>query len=714
MAKILRKTQKIFGQNGATDEFAQFGTMKLIENGGTPTYSKDIEVLQNNAAFLLGWQNAVIAGFAPFLEELNALSYILTTQMAYILQNGIPEWDAGTTYYINSIVVGSNSKIYRCKTDDCLNVDPTTDDGTNWYDYELNAANLALSNLTPDGIDFINQSKALETGSISDNIIIYSDIHNYNHSTFDLSKFTINGSPIVTDDGVMYGAGVGNNASFKCGLVDYTQPNFVISCGFIEDDDTSFGRALIGYAVSNYSWGIIINGSIVRGFLSSDGTSWDIGVLTGTTTLVSGHHYVAYLVRENGQKYILYLLDKTTSTLTKEAEITSSADIHNTNQTVANVGRMSGWNSAAPTIDLKEISFNFGSSVINANKTGLDVIKDDNYTVVGSPTISTDGIMSNMSASSYASFTTGITVSKSNQLKIKARITTASSFSKNGRFVGCGTNLFFGHTAAGALSVSFLGTNIPTSISLQPSTMYDCEFIYDGTYLSGSATNVLTGETRTSNKVEVTSANTVTLNGYIGNDTANTNSYLIGSLDLNSIEIYIDGNLIYQPCLKIPYNISKTGSKVVDVYARNRVVSMYEQFGYAPYYTINEANQNFTLPMGEVYGMIQKLSDSTTSMITPDYANGITISGGADYTVPKDGWISYVPVNNTDTSGSVNHIGTGFIAIAGKTVLQCTYASGEDASHADSGFFMIGKGETVFHNMNVGTVYFYPCKGGIN
>lgn len=53
----------------------------------------------------------------------------------------------------------------------------------------------------------------------------------------------------------------------------------------------------------------------------------------------------------------------------------------------------------------------------------------------------------------------------------------------------------------------------------------------------------------------------------------------------------------------IPYTLSKTGSKIVDSAYRDRVQSVYTELGYAPYYTLDEENGNFTLPMGEVYGM---------------------------------------------------------------------------------------------------------------
>ena len=57
--------------------------------------------------------------------------------------------------------------------------------------------------------DKINQSKALTTGAVSEDADIYSDILNYAHSTFDLSKFTVVGSPTISNEGIA--SGISNN-----------------------------------------------------------------------------------------------------------------------------------------------------------------------------------------------------------------------------------------------------------------------------------------------------------------------------------------------------------------------------------------------------------------------------------------------------------------------------------------------------------------------
>lgn len=110
MAKIARKTQKIFASSANADELVVFGTEKT----GSPIESTDVEVLQSNE-YLEGWSEAIKEDKAPYLSEMNAVQYGLSYQSAYILQEGIPEWDDGTTYYKGSIVKvvsGVNATLY--------------------------------------------------------------------------------------------------------------------------------------------------------------------------------------------------------------------------------------------------------------------------------------------------------------------------------------------------------------------------------------------------------------------------------------------------------------------------------------------------------------------------------------------------------------------------------------------------------------------------
>jgi hypothetical protein len=99
MAKILRALQKVFGDNlVATDNISQFGSLKA----GSPLFSKDPAVIQALNAYLEGWKSAVVNNNAPALQDENALHYLWSRQLAYLMQAGIAEWDLSTEYHLDS------------------------------------------------------------------------------------------------------------------------------------------------------------------------------------------------------------------------------------------------------------------------------------------------------------------------------------------------------------------------------------------------------------------------------------------------------------------------------------------------------------------------------------------------------------------------------------------------------------------------------------
>ena len=72
---------------------------------GTPIKTKDIELIQTLAAWLDGLTDAVVnTNKAPYLEDINSVFYVFAYQLAYMLQEGTPEYNTDTTYFIGSIV----------------------------------------------------------------------------------------------------------------------------------------------------------------------------------------------------------------------------------------------------------------------------------------------------------------------------------------------------------------------------------------------------------------------------------------------------------------------------------------------------------------------------------------------------------------------------------------------------------------------------------
>lgn len=124
MPRIPRVSQKIFASDSGANDVMQFGSLAAFN----PVPTKDASVIQALSAFSEGWQKAVVLESSPTWEDFNALFLLVTQQLAYVLQEGIPEWDADTVYYKGSIVkVGDDAKQFRSIVDDNVG-NETTDD----------------------------------------------------------------------------------------------------------------------------------------------------------------------------------------------------------------------------------------------------------------------------------------------------------------------------------------------------------------------------------------------------------------------------------------------------------------------------------------------------------------------------------------------------------------------------------------------------------
>lgn len=126
MPKIDRKTAKMFASLAGPTEVGQFGSLAA----GSIAYSKDPDVIQALPQFLSGWYAAVVGSNSPAIEDMNALQYVFAYQIAYLLQRGVPEWDAETEYFIGDIVTDDDGSAFKSIADNNLN-NPVTD-GTKW------------------------------------------------------------------------------------------------------------------------------------------------------------------------------------------------------------------------------------------------------------------------------------------------------------------------------------------------------------------------------------------------------------------------------------------------------------------------------------------------------------------------------------------------------------------------------------------------------
>lgn len=287
MAKIVRKTQKIFA--GSASNNGQFGSAQA----NTKILSNDPDTIQALGAWLNGWSDAVISGQKlPALEEMQGIQYVSTRQIAYILQEGMAEYDAGTTYYQNSIVKKPGTyELYGSIIDNNIgNALPSAVSNSNWQylgslsnmtgvKRELLAANRIYYVATTGsdsndgltvGTPFLTIQKAIDTVQQKLDLSGYS-------VTVQIADGTYNGSIVIS--GPLTGA---NNAGFPLSIVGNlsTPANVIINNGSGDAIQVRQGAVVTlagGYTLTATGNGVIaaalsqvyITGAVIFGACSS-------------------------------------------------------------------------------------------------------------------------------------------------------------------------------------------------------------------------------------------------------------------------------------------------------------------------------------------------------------------------------------------------------------------------------------------------------------
>lgn len=620
---------------------------------------------------------------------------------------------ANNTAAINT--VASNISVINTVKNNINNVNQTASNVTNINKVSNDITNINTVaeniNVIDDfsaEVDLINQSKALESGKVSTNTTILSDIKSYAHSTFDLSKFAVVGSPTITNNGIASGFSSGN--LLRTSSVDFSIP-WEITSAFTAVSSTD-GQMLWKIYAGGDGWFdyIYINQNtpqLLFTFKTSDDTQH---YLRFNYTLINGKDYL-YKVGWTGTQYYMKLYDEQNN-LIEEKTVNSNLTLVGTTGYVQLGYGSTGHYVFKGSIDLKQFSITVdGIEVFSGNKTGLDTIKPDNYTVVGTPTISADGVASGFSNNDYISSNNYIfnvgdkTWEILLSCKVGTTITGAAQtplgmeVNKRAVFISFSANLL---NAAIYLSSDGSNNDIANNVAILPTLTEDgykdknitFRVKFTGTqyliYYSIDGAEFVLGRT-------IDSTTPVYSGGhfYIGRNSI-SNRYITGSVDLNSFKVYVDGNLVYQPCLKIPYTESKTGSKIVNAVYRDRVQSMYDGFGYAPYYTFSDTD--FTLPMGEIYGMIERkvnegdlTSKANTDLSNVPTSKGILtesyVNGTSWYRVYSDGFCMQGGLATTTSSASTitllkEYADTDYTILATSNFGTTTTTSGIQAIHS--------------------------------
>ena len=131
MPSLPRHLQKIFGGSlTPANNVAVYGSL-AVAAPAYPATITDLTTIQS-AAWLQGLTPALIGNRSPALEDLNGILVVLSQQIAYLLQSGIPEWITTETYWIGQIVRFPGTALcFTSLVDNNTGNDPSTDTN-NW------------------------------------------------------------------------------------------------------------------------------------------------------------------------------------------------------------------------------------------------------------------------------------------------------------------------------------------------------------------------------------------------------------------------------------------------------------------------------------------------------------------------------------------------------------------------------------------------------
>lgn len=510
------------------------------------------------------------------------------------------------------------------KTGDVSTITITDVNGTTTTQVLDGGVNSDLSNLSATGENRLHALKSYEdAGELLTDAEGLADVKYYAHSTFDLSKFTVVGSPTITDDGIA--SGFANSPRISYGSYDLTQ-KFKVSGRVIMNGTPTSNSQFLALKTTTATadpargCGLYFSASSLIFTASKVGQS-NKYLSIGSKTWQAGD-VIDYVVENN--------LTNITATIYVNGEqfgtprSVSATDYALGSTTYISTNYFYGVSAIfTDKLDLKYCKVEVdGVEVFNGNKTGIDTIKADDYT----PTniiVNDAGFIT--SATDYPCYLTTSTINFSNYSSWEIRFPVyfknidetyipieADASANTIRLYRPNTNMisFLVGDGTSWFTTAYLSVASPFIAN----TLYWIKYGFSGTqyYLSYSTTKngIYTDIARFDETRKVPNCAI-----QLSKISQAAGRHLCDWDYLNNFEIWGDGNLVYQPCLKIPYTLSKTGSKVVDYAYRDRVSDMYSQFGYAPYYTLSDSD--FTLPQGELYGNIQKV-------LRDSYHNGIS------------------------------------------------------------------------------------------
>ena len=537
---------------------------------------------------------------------------------------------------------------------------------------------------------FVTNSLYFPDIKIYNENIVLNKLKLQKYSTFDKSKFTVVGSPTITDDGVASGFKKGNDLNFPA--ITVTDNSTIV----IRTKIKTAPRASSSDTQGQCIFGFYKNGTDDLSQFLDAFSLWNGTNITLSYRVIEGEPTQAIAVRTAPNTEYEYKVEITKNAIKcyldgelKGQLLNLSFDMSLINNVIGSIGTgaRKGLTPTRMKIYLPDFSITVdGKEVFSGNKTGIDTIKADNYDVVGSPVISNDGVASGFSVANYIKSNTALafTAGQTWEIDLKVNIKNSESgidkaqclfqiYASNPSLNSLQAILYNNHvfwtcptTPSGGATNRFLQFTSKFDISSYLNQNIWFKFIYNGAQyiFEWSADGInYTQEVASADSRQFTGTGTLNLGAMSIHQQG-----LQGSMDLNDTKVYINDNLVYQPCLKIPYTQSKTGSKIVEGGCRDRVQDMYNQFGYTHYYTLGDTD--FTLATCKGSDIIESGEnyEQTADLTLKQW--GSATSGQTVNLLPyKDTNYAVTLANGSKTKSSFVANATGDYLALGKTVL---------------------------------------------
>lgn len=320
MAKLTRATQKIFAKDATSTQVTAFGTAKL----DSPTYTKDVSQIMN-ANFEDGWNSAILEDKAPYEEDDNGINYAMTRQLAYLYQEGIPEYDSATEYCSTSVVKaveGGKVVLYHSLADG--NVGNALSDTTKWEEVQLGGNTRCIGEIVTSTIPLSDAGLHLLDGTLISGSGIYADFVTYIAGIYNSSLNYFCTEAQWQASVSQYGV---------CGKFVYNSTNNTVRLpkvtGFIEGaSGTSTLGNLTQAGLPNHSHTISLNGRAGDNAGSTRSASWCYddwvgGVRTAETLEVTNNSIYgnSTTVQPQSVKVLYYIVVATTTKTDIEVDI---------------------------------------------------------------------------------------------------------------------------------------------------------------------------------------------------------------------------------------------------------------------------------------------------------------------------------------------------------------------------------------------------------